>query len=70
MFVCPNCKNNDDISEISLAWVTWRGQFDIFANINADTQEVGNCPNDPRTYYHCNDCDHDFDVPLELEDLD
>ena len=72
-YVCPECGSNDDITEVSLAHVHYRGQFDdqgLVQMFDTETPMIGENPNDPETYYICGDCQNEFQNPLTKEDYD
>lgn len=75
-WVCPNCGNNDDISEKSLAWVSYRGQFYDAEGVghvqmfDTETPEIEDNPSDPYTYYVCNGCGNEFDEPITTEEYE
>lgn len=68
-YVCPHCKTNDEIFEINLNWVEYRGQFnndtghiDMF-----DTEEgnITDSADEPYTHYRCGNCNKEFNEPLD-----
>jgi hypothetical protein len=66
-YVCPKCGTNDNISECSLAWVEYRGQFDESGHIvmfDTETPIIGDNPDDPYTHYICANCHETFDEPI------
>jgi DNA-directed RNA polymerase subunit RPC12/RpoP len=72
-YVCPNCGQNNAISEISLAWVEYRGQLDENGVVTMfDTEEpvINDNPDDPCTHYFCEDCRENFDVPVTTEEYE
>ena len=66
-FVCPKCGTNNDITELSLAWVEYRGKLNNEGLVEMDqdqTPVIGDNPDDPETHYFCDECGSDFNEPI------
>ena len=70
-YCCPHCGENGSISEVSLAWIGYRGQFSGTGHIDmfdTETPVIRENQDDPLTYYVCHDCDKEFTDPVTIKE--
>jgi hypothetical protein len=72
-WVCPKCGTNEEISEINLTWVEYRGKFNnegLIEMFPDETPLLKDNPDDPQVHYVCGPCGELFYDPITKEDYE